>query len=135
MEVTIEGGFMGLCLFPGDGDLTSPDISWSYSGFSAFRRRLAQAEGFTLPDMWGFGGDRQWGEISSTLEPLLDHPDDAGELSAADCAKVLPRLAGIITEWETEKGDLALARHVEDARQLVIVLKICVDSNVELVFG
>jgi hypothetical protein len=27
-----RGGFVGLCLFPGDGDLTSSDISWSYSG-------------------------------------------------------------------------------------------------------
>ncbi|MEU2431399.1 hypothetical protein ABZ611_18115 [Streptomyces sp. NPDC007861] len=126
---------MGLRLFPGDGDLTSPDVSWSYSGFKAFRRRLAQAEGFALPDMWGFGGDRQWSEISSTLEPLLDHPDDAGDLSAADCARILPRLAEIITEWETEDDDLTLARHIEDARQLVIVLTICVDSNVELLFG
>ncbi|WP_435207067.1 hypothetical protein, partial [Streptomyces sp. bgisy104] len=120
---------------PGDGDLTSPDISWSYSGFSAFRQRLAQAEGFTLPDMWGFGGDRRWSEISSTLEPLLDHPDDAGDLSAADCARVLPRLAEIITEWEAEGGDPTLLRHIEDARQLVIVLKVCVDSDVELLFG
>ncbi|MFF3860443.1 hypothetical protein [Streptomyces sp. NPDC002209] len=126
---------MGLCLFPGDGDLTSPDVSWSYSGFKAFRRRLAQAEGFTLPDMWGFGGDRQWAEVSSTLEPLLDHPDDAGELSATDCARVLPRLVEIIMEWEAEQGDPALARHIEDARQLVIVLKTCVDENVELLFG
>lgn len=126
---------MGLCLFPGDGDLTSPDVRWSYSGFKAFRRRLAQAEGFTLPDMWGFGGDRQWSEISSKLEPLLDHPDDAGELSAADCAKVLPRLTEIITEWEAAEGDPTLAGHIEDARQLVIVLKTCVDSNVELLFG
>ncbi|MEV6687709.1 hypothetical protein AB0N28_20600 [Streptomyces sp. NPDC051130] len=126
---------MGLCLFPGDGDITSPDVSWSYSGFKAFRRRLAQAEGFTLPDMWGFGGDRQWGEISSTLEPLLDHPDDSGDLSAADCARVLPRLAEIITEWEAEEGDPTLVRHIEDARQLVIVLKICVDTNVELLCG
>ncbi|MBT2408690.1 MULTISPECIES: hypothetical protein [unclassified Streptomyces] len=126
---------MGLCLFPGDGDLTSPDISWSYSGFNAFRQRLAQAEGFTLPDMWGFGGDREWSEISSTLKPLLDHPDDAGDLSAADCARILPRLAEIITEWETAESNPALTRHIEDARQLVAVLKICVDSNVELLFG
>lgn len=85
--------------------------------------------------MWGFGGDRQWSEISSTLEPLLDHPDDSGDLSAADCARVLPRLAEIITEWETVEGDPAVSRHIEDARQLVIVLNICVDSNVELLFG
>ncbi|MBC9716993.1 hypothetical protein H9Y04_31110 [Streptomyces sp. TRM66268-LWL] len=37
---------MGLILFPGDGDTTSPDSSWSCTGFDAFRRRLAEAEGF-----------------------------------------------------------------------------------------
>ncbi|WP_405787584.1 hypothetical protein OG753_06530 [Streptomyces sp. NBC_00029] len=126
---------MGLCLFPGDGDLAGPDISWSYSGFNAFRQRLAQAEGFTLPAMQGFGGDRQWSEISSALEPLLHHPDDDGDLSAADCARVLPRLAEIVTEWETEEGDPTLPRHIEDARQLVIVLKACADADVELLFG
>lgn len=35
---------MGLILFPGDGDTTSPDVAWSYTGFNAFRHRLAQAE-------------------------------------------------------------------------------------------
>lgn len=56
-----------------------------------------------------------------------------GDLSAADCARIVPRLAKIITEWE-EEGDPTLARHIEDARQLVIMLKICVESDVELVF-
>ncbi|WP_328839049.1 hypothetical protein [Streptomyces europaeiscabiei] len=42
---------MGLILFPGDGDTSSPDVSWSYSGFAAFRRRLTRAEGFTLSEM------------------------------------------------------------------------------------
>ncbi|MGK5731852.1 hypothetical protein [Streptomyces sp. URMC 124] len=74
-------------------------------------------------------------EISSTLAPLLDHPDDAGDLSAADCARVLPRLAEIITDWETVEGDPTLARHIEDARQLVIVMEVCVASNAELLFG
>ncbi|MEU8782574.1 hypothetical protein [Streptomyces sp. NPDC048637] len=35
---------MGLNLFPGDGDISSPDVAWSYTGFSAFRERLARAE-------------------------------------------------------------------------------------------
>lgn len=46
---------MGLFLLPGNGDLTNPDISWSHSGFKAFRQHLAQAESFSLPKMWGFG--------------------------------------------------------------------------------
>lgn len=87
------GGCAGLVLFPGDGDNSSPDVSWSYSGFAAFRRRLAQSAGFALSEMWGFGGDRPWSEVSTVLEPLLNHPDDGGDdLTPADCAVVLPRL-------------------------------------------
>jgi hypothetical protein len=41
---------MGLCLFPDDGDINSPDISWSYHGFGEFRRRLAEAEGIVLSE-------------------------------------------------------------------------------------
>ncbi|WP_309505378.1 hypothetical protein [Streptomyces phytophilus] len=29
---------IGLVLFPGDGDMTGPDVSWSYTGFNMFRR-------------------------------------------------------------------------------------------------
>ncbi|GLV75018.1 hypothetical protein Shyhy02_30180 [Streptomyces hygroscopicus subsp. hygroscopicus] len=28
---------MGLVLFPGDGNVTSPGLSWSYTGFNVFR--------------------------------------------------------------------------------------------------
>ncbi len=33
---------MGLMLFPGDGDTSSPDVAWSYSGFAAFRQQLGR---------------------------------------------------------------------------------------------
>ncbi len=36
-------------LFPGDDDVASPDVSWSYTGFSMFRKWLAQAEGSPSP--------------------------------------------------------------------------------------
>ncbi|WP_346267966.1 MULTISPECIES: hypothetical protein [unclassified Streptomyces] len=70
---------MGLVLLPDDADTSSPDVSWSYSGFAAFRRRLAEKEGFALSEMWGFGGERSWREMSTALEPILDHPDDGGD--------------------------------------------------------
>jgi len=80
---------VGLILYPGDGDTSSPDVAWSYRGFAAFRGRLAQAEGFTLSEMWGFGGELPWSDVSTTLKPLLDRPDDGGgELSAAECAAI-----------------------------------------------
>ncbi|MFI6764156.1 hypothetical protein [Streptomyces sp. NPDC050355] len=126
---------MGLVLFPGDGDLSSADMSWSYSGFAAFRQRLAQAEGLVLSEMWGFGGERPWREVSTTLEPLLDHPDDGGDdLSPADCAVILPRLEAITDQWEREGDDRLLRQDIEDARQLAGVLRLCVEKDVPLLF-
>lgn len=126
---------MGLVLYPADGDASSPDVSWSYSGFAAFRRRLAQAEGFVISEMWGFGGQRPWNEVSTVLEPLLDHPDDGGDdLSPADCAVMLPRLETITDQWAQDGDDMLLHEHIEDARQLAVVLRLCIEKNVPLHF-
>ncbi|WP_406445003.1 hypothetical protein OHB14_38710 [Streptomyces sp. NBC_01613] len=126
---------MGLILFPGDGDTTSPDVAWSYTGFNAFRRRLAQAEGFVLDDMRGFGGERPWSDASTTLEPFLNRPDDGGgELSTAECTAILPRLEAITCEWQEQAADRLLQQHIEDARQLALVLRFCVEKDVELLF-
>ncbi|MFE6844473.1 hypothetical protein [Streptomyces sp. NPDC057686] len=127
---------MGLTLFPGDGDNSSPDVTWSCVRFDRFRERLARAEGFVLPEMWGFGGHRPWSDVSTTLEPLLDHPDVGGdELSTADCAAMLPRLKSIIGQWQEEPDEPILQQHVQDAQQLTVVLRFCVDEGVELIFG
>ncbi|MEV6582309.1 hypothetical protein AB0M92_29555 [Streptomyces sp. NPDC051582] len=132
---TSEEDHVGLTLFPGDGDNSSPDVSWSCVRFDAFRERLARAEGFSLPEMWGFGGDRPWSDISTTLEPLLDHPDAGGDaLSVADCAAMLPRLQAVIGEWQDEPDEPRLQRHIQDAQQLTVVLRFCVDESVELIF-
>jgi hypothetical protein len=45
--------------YPGDDNVTSPDVSWSCAGFGMVRKWLAQAEGFALAEMDGFRGDRQ----------------------------------------------------------------------------
>lgn len=126
---------MGLMLFPGDGDVNSPDVSWSYTGFHMFRQWLAVAEGSTLGEMRGFGGDREWSSVSTTLTSLLDHPDDDGSLTAAQCAVMLPRLEAIIDQLGPEDGDLVLQRRVDDVRQLVTVMKYCLGKGVDLVFG
>ncbi|MGA5292274.1 hypothetical protein [Streptomyces pseudogriseolus] len=126
---------MGLILFPGDGDTTSPDVSWSYSGFAAFRRRLAQAEGLALSEMWNFGGERPWSEVSTVLEPLLDHPDVCGDdISPADCAVILPRLETITDQWASDGDDTILHEHIEEGRQLATVLRLCIEKNVPLCF-
>ncbi|WP_347612108.1 hypothetical protein [Streptomyces sp. B22F1] len=127
---------MGLVLFPGDDDVTSPDISWSYTGFNMFRVWLAQAEGFILSEMHGFDGDRPWSTVSTTLAPLLNHPDDAGpDLTPAQCAAMLPRLEAIIDERQHDASDPVLERRIDDTRQLVTVMKFCLDKDVEIVFG
>ncbi|MER5688383.1 hypothetical protein [Streptomyces sp. NPDC002205] len=126
---------MGLVLFPGDGDTSSPDVSWSYSGFAAFRRRLAETEGFILSEMWGFGGKRPWSEVSTALEPLLDHPDVGGDdLSPAECASMLVRLEAIADQWAREGSGHRLQQHIEDARQLAGVLRLCIEKHVPLAF-
>ncbi|WP_436842386.1 hypothetical protein [Streptomyces niveus] len=133
---TKEENRMGIVLFPGDDDVTSPDISWSYTGFSMFRKWLAQAEGFGLSEMRGFGGDRAWNSVSTTLAPLLDHPDDDGpDLTPAQCATMLPRLEAIIDQRQHDGGEPVAERRIEDTRQLVTVIKFCLDKDVELVFG
>jgi hypothetical protein len=127
---------MGLMLFPGDDDAASPDVSWSYTGFSTFRKWLAQTEGFTFAEMDGFGGDRQWSSLSTTLVPLLNHPEDDGpDLTPAQCAAMLPRLTAILDQRQPDDGDPVHRRRIEDVSQLVTVLRICVDKDVELIFG
>ncbi|MFE4959484.1 hypothetical protein ACFRCW_37235 [Streptomyces sp. NPDC056653] len=127
---------MGLMLSPGDDDVTSPDVCWSYTGFNMFREWLAQVEGFTLAEMNGFGGERTWSSVSTTLAPLLDHPDDDGSLAPAQCAAMLPRLEAIIDQRQRqhEDSDPVLRRRIDDARQLVTVMKYCLDKDVELIF-
>ncbi|MFB7286682.1 hypothetical protein [Actinacidiphila glaucinigra] len=123
-------------LFPNDDDVASPDISWSYTGFSMFRKWLAQAEGFTLAEMEGFGGDRQWCSVSTTLAPLLNHPDDDGsDLAPAQCAAMLPRLETILDLHHPDDSNPALRRRIEDVSQLITVLRFCVDKDVALIFG
>lgn len=127
---------MGLVLFPGDDDTGSPDVSWSYTGFGVFRRWLAQAEGFALDEMHGFGGQRPWSDVSTTLTPLLNHPDDDGpDLTPTQCAAILPRLQEIADHWQEGSVDPLLQRHIDDARQLVVVLQLCVEKDVDLLFG
>ncbi|MFH9733913.1 hypothetical protein [Streptomyces sp. NPDC017260] len=49
-------------------------------------------------DMVGFGGQRAWSSVTTTLEPLLHHPDDSGDLTPAQCAAMLPRLEELAAE-------------------------------------
>ncbi|MGW1296181.1 hypothetical protein [Streptomyces sp. NPDC002533] len=125
---------MGLMLCPADDDAAGPDISWSHYGFNLFREWLAQIEGFNLPEMVGFGGKRAWSTITTTLTPLLNHPDDDGDLAPAQCAAMLPRLEEIVGEWPQVADDPVLRRRIDDTCQLIDVLKYCVDKGIPLDF-
>lgn len=126
---------MGLCLLPIDDDGDGPDASWSYGRFGNFRMRLAAAEGFLLREMHGFGGDRPWSSVQTTLEPLLNHPDDHGVLSPADCAAVLPRLVEIINGWAADDPDRALTDQISTGRDLVTVMHVCIKRGSALLFA
>ncbi|WP_217237327.1 hypothetical protein [Streptomyces sp. AC555_RSS877] len=127
---------MGLVLLPGDDNTDSPDVSWSYTGFGMFREWVAQIEGFTLDEMRGFGGERPWSEVSTTLTPLLDHPDDDGpDLKPTQCAAILPRLREIAEQPQDDRLDPAWQRRIQDVRELVVVLQFCIERDVDLLFG
>ncbi|MFJ3720804.1 hypothetical protein [Streptomyces sp. NPDC090057] len=125
---------MGLMLCPAGDDVASPDISWSHYGFNLFREWLAQVEGFALPEMVGFGGKRAWSSITTTLAPLLNHPDDTGDLTPIQCMAMLPRLKEIVGERPQVVDDPVLQRRINDTRQLIAVMKYCVDKGVPLDF-
>lgn len=126
---------MGLVLFPGDGDNSSPDASWPHSAFAALRR-LAETEWIVLSGMWDFGGERPGSEVSTAQVPLLDHPDAGGDdlLLPAEYASFLARLKAITDEWAREDSDHLLQQHIEDARQLTGILPLCIEKGVPLAF-
>jgi hypothetical protein len=73
--------------------------------------------------------------VSTTLEPLLDHPDNGGDdLSPADHAAIMPRLEAISDEWAQVNDDPLLHRHIGDACQLAHILRLCIEKGVPLVF-
>lgn len=114
-----RGGRVGLVLFRGDDDTSSTDVAWSYTGFGVFRRWPAQVEGFALDEMHGFGGQHPWNDVSTTLAPLLNHPDDGGpDLSPIQCAAILPRLQEIADQPQEGGTGRLLQRHIDDTRQL-----------------
>jgi hypothetical protein len=133
-STTSEEDAMGLMLVPQDSDGAGPDVSWSYTGFHMYRQWLARAEGFVFTEMHGFGGDRPWSEVSTTLEPLLRHRDDEGDIPPAQCAAMLPRLEAIIEERSAHGDDPDDPRRVADTRELVTVVRHCRDKDVPLVF-
>ncbi|MFF4771756.1 hypothetical protein [Microtetraspora fusca] len=122
---------MGVILAPDNGDATSPDVSWSWTWFGHFRRALAVAEGIDLDSMVGFGGDRSWDTVETSLSPLLSHPGDEWELTAAECAQLLPRLSEVISRWHAAPSE-DLQAYAERGQDLIEVVRVCIHQDVPL---
>lgn len=135
---------MGLELYarldvePQQGDM-APELflsrvcaRWPYSGFHAFRKRLAEAEGFPLESMQGFSDPltptpptlplRQWDSVSTPLKPLLDHSDSSGSLSQRECALIFPRLREIARTWAQDDYDRVQAERLATGMEAVAKL-------------
>ena len=99
---------MGVDIFPSGAQ-------WSYMGFAAFRKKLAQADGIDLKQMYGYvANGKSWtgfdGENITPLAPLLNHSDCDGFLQPYECEEVLPRLNQIISTWPDTDLDKSSAQ-------------------------
>lgn len=90
-------------------DFKDSEARWSYSGFNAFRDRLAREIGIELKGMYGHGGILSWKNVTDAIVPLLDHSDCEGELSAKECKAVAPRLLELIRDWPEHDYDRVMA--------------------------
>ncbi|RLV01620.1 hypothetical protein CTZ27_12410 [Streptomyces griseocarneus] len=68
------------------------------------------------------------------LAPILDLPDDGGQLPPSACAQMLPRLEELVEQWQrtAPDPDPLLPRHTEIATELIAVLRVCVTKDAEL---
>jgi hypothetical protein len=137
---------MGLDISPGGAQ-------WSYSGFMAFRERLAAEEEFNLLDMEGFCRHHPgtpwrsdtarrdarpipWTEVKSPLVPLLSHSDCDGVLLPYECEKMLPRLREIRAAWSTRTDgyDPAKDYDTQQLGALIDGMAHCVQNGCAVVF-
>jgi hypothetical protein len=110
-------------------DFNGAEAHWSYSGFSAFRRKLAKEIGINLDSMQGFGGDLSWKNIQDPICILLNHSDCDGTISHTLCKKVAPRLRRLIESWDDTDYDkqqaLLLAKGMEECANWKKTLEFC----------
>lgn len=68
---------------------------------------------------------------------MLNHPNDDGpDLTPAQCAAMLPLLEATLDQQrQSDDSDPGIRRRIEDVRELITVLRFCLDKDVELIFG
>lgn len=105
------------------------NAQWSYSGFNAFRCRLAAEIGINLREMAGFGPpERPWHKITDGISPLLNHSDCEGELTPEECKRVAPRLRELVADWtdgHDKQNALELADDMEATAEKGEALVFC----------
>lgn len=102
-------------------DFSHCDASWAYSGFMAFRKRLAQEIGIDLMKMEGFTDDDKalkWSKVQDPIKHILDHSDCEGTLSPTKCALVAPRLLELISGWPKNDYDREMATELAKGMKL-----------------
>jgi hypothetical protein len=115
-------------------DFSVSKASWSYSGFHAFRRRLALEIGIDLDKMKGFGkgfgetegkgfGETEdglsWDNIIDPIALFLNHSDCDGYLTATQSRRVGKRLMKLVEKWPENDYDRQMS--LELAKYLVRV--------------
>jgi hypothetical protein len=83
-------------------NFSNSQVSWAYSGFNSFRKRLANEIGIeNLDKMYGFGGRKSWKPYQSDpIYPFINHSDCDGKLPWEECRTVAPRLRELVSKWE-----------------------------------
>lgn len=110
----------------------SIDASWSYSGFSSFRSRLAEKIGIDLNSMEGFGRfdkspRKSWDTINDPIKPFLNHSDCDGELSPEECKSIASRLRELVKAWHEDDYDKVNALKLADAMDLCVQEGVCLE--------
>ncbi len=96
---------------------------WSYSGFHAFRMRLAQSIGLAVP------GDEPIDWAEQPLRALLAHSDCDGILTPQECKVVGPALATAVWGWKPVDDYDRI-----NAIKLAYQMSVCVVMNRNLEF-
>jgi len=119
---------------------------WSCSGFNEWRGRLAKTIGIDLKKMEGYAIIRdnngfyesdpaalKWPPTDDPIFILLRHSDCDGEISTAECEKLLPRLEEMLALmprdqcWEIFDG--------KESEKFVGLLKVAIDKKKPVEFG
>jgi hypothetical protein len=103
-------------------------VTWSYGGFNRFRERIAASVGIDWDALFRTRDFAPLMALADPIQPLLNHSDCEGDLSASECRKVAPRLREIIAAWPQDDYDRI---HGE---KLAAMMQRAADRNVPLIF-